>query len=47
MTYQIKVEPVSCLLSLVITVLFAAVVNGFMRRQIRRINMAESLKAVE
>ncbi|MGN0362451.1 MAG: FtsX-like permease family protein, partial [Bilifractor sp.] len=47
MTYQIAVRPFSCVLALIITVLFAVIVNVLMRRQIRRINMAESLKAVE
>ena len=47
MTYQIAVRPFSCVLALFITVLFAVIVNVLMRRQIRRINMAESLKAVE
>lgn len=47
MTYQIAVLPFSCVLALIITVLFAVIVNILMRRQIRRLNMAESLKAVE
>jgi len=47
MTFYITVNPAGCVLAVIITVLFAAVVNGFMRRNIRRINMAESLKAVE
>ena len=47
MTFHIVVRPLSCVLSLLITVLFAAIVNVLMRRQIRRIHMAESLKAVE
>lgn len=47
MTYRITVRPVSYVLSLALTALFAVIVNFFMRRQIRRINMAESLKAVE
>ena len=47
MTYQIAVRPFSCALALIITVLFAVIVNVLMRRQIRRINMAESLKTVE
>ena len=47
MAYQIAVRPFSCVLALIITVLFAVIVNVLMRRQIRRINMAESLKAVE
>ena len=47
MTFHIVVRPLSCVLSLLITVLFAAIVNVLTRRQIRRIHMAESLKAVE
>jgi putative ABC transport system permease protein len=47
MTFHIVVRPLSCVLSLLITVLFAAIVNVLKRRQIRRIHMAESLKAVE
>lgn len=47
MTYSITVRPVSYVLSLTCTALFAVIVNIFMRRQIRKINMAESLKAVE
>ena len=47
MTYSITVRPVSYVLSLTCTALFAVIVNIFMRRQIRKIDMAESLKAVE
>lgn len=46
-TFNVHVKPVSYLLAFVCTVLFAVVVNLFMRRQIGRIHMAESLKAVE
>lgn len=41
------VTPQSYLLAFACTVLFAALINLLMRRQIRKINMAESLKAVE
>lgn len=47
MTFTIIVKPVDYLLSLVITTVFAIMVNIFMHRRIRNINMAESLKAVE
>ncbi len=45
--FNIHVTPLSYVLSFVCTVLFAVIVNLFMRRQIRNIKMAESLKAVE
>ena len=45
--FNIHVTPLSYVLSFVCTVLFAVIVNLFMRRQIRKIKMAESLKAVE
>ena len=41
------IEPKSYVLSVVCTVFFACVVNLFMKRQIAKIPMAESLKAVE
>jgi len=41
------VKPLSYLLALVFTILFAVIVNHFMKRRIDKINMAESLKAVE
>ena len=47
MVFHTRIAPVSFVLALVLTVLFAAVVNLFMRRRIGRIHMAESLKAVE
>ncbi|MBE6673427.1 MAG: ABC transporter permease, partial [Ruminococcaceae bacterium] len=42
-----NIEPQSYLLSFVMSVLFAVIVNGVMKRQIEKVNMAESLKAVE
>ncbi|MBQ8828305.1 MAG: ABC transporter permease [Clostridia bacterium] len=46
-TFNNCVSPVSYILSFVTTVLFAVIVNQVMKRQINKINMAESLKAVE
>lgn len=46
-TFNNFVTPISYLLAFVLTVLFAVVVNNIMKRQIGKINMAESLKAVE
>ena len=45
--FDVKVTAVSYVLSLICTVLFAVIVNLFMRKQISNIKMAESLKAVE
>lgn len=45
--FNTHITSVSYLLSFVCTLLFASVVNLFMRRQIGKIKMAESLKAVE
>ncbi|MEE8885349.1 MAG: FtsX-like permease family protein [Eubacteriales bacterium] len=47
MTYPVIIHPVSYIASFVLSVIFALIVNLFMRRQIRSVNMAESLKAVE
>ena len=47
MTFPVLVMPVSYCFSIVITILFAVIVNRFMRSRIARIHMAESLKAVE
>lgn len=41
------INPLSYLLAFVCTVLFAIIVNRFMKHQIEKVNMAESLKAVE
>ena len=46
-TFNNVVHPVSYIAAFVCTVLFAFIVNRFMKRNIRKINMAESLKAVE
>ena len=46
-TFNDYVSPISYLLAFVCTVLFAVIVNLFMKRRIDKINMAESLKAVE
>jgi ABC-type antimicrobial peptide transport system permease subunit len=47
LTYEFTVKPVDYLLSFACTIVFAMIANLFMRRRIRKINMAESLKAVE
>lgn len=47
MYFDVHISPLSYALSFAITILFALLVNGMMRRSIRKINMAESLKAVE
>ncbi len=41
------IKPTSYLLSFVISVMFAIIVNLLMRRRVDKVNMAESLKAVE
>ena len=46
-TFINQVKPISYLLAFVASVFFAAIVNSFMKRQIAKVNMAESLKAVE
>lgn len=46
-TFNDKVTPLSYLLAFVFSILFAAIVNRIMRKQIDKVNMAESLKAVE
>lgn len=45
--FQRKVTPLSYVLAFVCTLFFAFIVNLFMKRQIGKIRMAESLKAVE
>lgn len=47
MEFDIHVSVVSYILSVVFTILFAVIVNIFMRHEIQKIPMAESLKAVE
>lgn len=46
-TFQMKITAVSYILSVLCTLVFALIVNLFMKRQITKIQMAESLKAVE
>lgn len=45
--FQDRVTPVSYLISFILSVLFAVIVNRLMKRQIAKVNMVESLKAVE
>lgn len=47
LTFAIRITPLSFLLAFVCTILFAVAVSFLMKRRIGRINMAESLKAVE
>lgn len=47
MSFDIHVSFLGYALSVVFTIIFALIVNLFMRREIRKIPMAESLKAVE
>jgi putative ABC transport system permease protein len=47
MMFGKNVQVVSYLLSALLTMMFAAIVNIFMYRQLRKINMVESLKAAE
>lgn len=47
MEFQRRVTPLSYVLAFLCTILFAFIVNLFMKRQIGKIHMAESLKAVE
>lgn len=46
-TFHNVISPLSYLFACLGTVLFAVIVNRFMKRRIDKINMAESLKAVE
>ena len=45
--FRVYIAPKSYVSTLICTALFAAFVNFLMRRQVRKIKMAESLKAVE
>ena len=42
-----KIHPISYLLAFCLSILFSVIVNRMMKRQIKKVNMAESLKAVE
>jgi len=46
-TFNDNITPLSYLLAFIFSILFAAIVNRIMRKQIDKVNMAESLKAVE
>ena len=46
-TFNCTVTPISYLFAFLFSVLFAVIVNGMMKRQVAKVNMAESLKAVE
>ena len=47
MSFPVRITPLSYILALVCTAVFAVIVNFFMKKRISRIHMAESLKAVE
>ena len=46
-TFDLSIKPLSFVVAIICTILFAMLVNLFMKRRIDRIPMAESLKAVE
>lgn len=46
-SFDIHIEPISYMLAVALTFVFAAVVNVFMFFRLGRINMAESLKSIE
>ena len=46
-TFNDCIKPISYVFAFIVSVLFAAIVNHFMKRKVDKINMAESLKAVE
>ena len=45
--FRVEIKPISYVYALILTVVFATIVNLFMRKHIAKIKMAESLKAVE
>ena len=47
MSFGVHVEPVSYLLSILLTVVFAWVINRIVSGKLDKINMAESLKSVD
>ena len=47
MTYDVRIKPLSYILSVVITVVFALLANRMMCPKLKKVNMAESLKSVE
>ena len=46
-SFPTEIKASSYVISFILSVCFAYVINLFMRRSLRHINMAESLKAVE
>ena len=46
-SFQDRIAPISYLFSIVLTFLFALIVNGFMYFKLQKIDMAESLKSIE
>lgn len=46
-TFEVYILPISYVLSLVLTFVFATIVNLFMKIKLKNINMAESLKSIE
>ena len=47
LAFDIRIVPMSFVCSILLTLLFACIVNVFMYYKIERINMAESLKSIE
>ncbi len=46
-TFDVRIEPVSVLYSIVLTFVFSTAVNRIMNRKLDAINMAESMKSIE
>ena len=46
-SFKVQVKPVSYLISVLLTLLFAGIVNLFMSAKLEAIDMAESLKSVD
>lgn len=47
LTFPVQIQPLSYGLAFALTILFAVLVNQYMKRKVDRIHMAESLKTVE
>ena len=47
LSFEIRVAPLSYVISFTVTIVFAVLANLFMRVKLRQVNMAESLKSVE
>lgn len=46
-SFKVQVKPVSYLISVLLTLLFAGIVNLFMSAKLDAVDMAESLKSVD